>query len=70
MLATLCDGPRLWRLAPLIPLFAFLTEFAQHCAEVKLGMFVSPAAFKVLQNDPTRWAFGFNRSLAASEVLC
>ena len=59
MLATFRDGPRLWWLAPLIPLLAFLPEFAQHIAEIKLGMFASPEAFKALQNDPTRWAFGY-----------
>ena len=59
LLATFRDGPRLWWLAPLIPLFAFLPEFFQHCAEIKLGMFASPAAFKALQNDPTRWGFGY-----------
>ncbi len=59
LLATFRDGPRLWWLAPLIPLLAFLPEFAQHVAEIKLGMFASPQAFKALQNDPTRWAFGY-----------
>ena len=59
LLATFRDGPRLWWLAPLIPLLAFLPEFAQHAAEIKLGMFASPQAFKALQNDPTRWAFGY-----------
>ena len=59
LLATFRDGPRLWWLAPLIPLFAFLPEFIQHCAEINLGMFDSPAAFKALQNDPTRWGFGY-----------
>lgn len=59
IVATLRDGPRLFWLAPLIPAFAILPEFVQHVAEIKLGMFASPAAFKALQNDPTRWAFGY-----------
>ena len=59
LVATFIDGPRLWWLAPLIPLFAFVPEFAQHVAEIKLGMFASPEAFKALQNDPTRWGFGY-----------
>ena len=59
LLATFRNGPRLWWLAPLIPLFAFFPVFAQHVAEIKLGMFASPEAFKALQNDLTRWAFGY-----------
>lgn len=59
LLATFRDGARLWWIAPAIPLIAFLPEFAQHVAEIELGMFTSPEAFKALQNDPTRWAFGY-----------
>ncbi len=59
LLATFRDGTRLLWLAPVIALIAGLPEFAQHIAEIKLGMFVSPAAFKALQDDPTRWAFGY-----------
>ncbi len=59
IVATLRDGPRLFWLAPLIPAFAILPEFVQHVAEIKLGMFAGPAAFKALANDPTRWAFGY-----------
>ncbi len=59
LLATFRDGPQLWWLAPLIPFLAFLPEFAQHMAEIKLGLFASPEAFKALQNDPNRWAFGY-----------
>ena len=59
LIATFRDGTRLLWIAPLIALIAGLTEFAQHIAEIKLGMFASPAAFKALQNDPLRWNFGY-----------
>ena len=59
LLATFRDGTRLLWLAPLIALFAGLTEFAQHVGEIELGMFASPAAFKALQNNPLRWNFGY-----------
>ena len=59
LLATFRDGTRLLWIAPLIALIAGLTEFAQHIAEINLGMFASPAAFKALQNDPLRWNFGY-----------
>ena len=59
LLATFRDGTRLLWLAPLIPLIAGLTEFAQHIAEINLGMFASPEAFKALQNDALRWNFGY-----------
>lgn len=45
--------------APAIAALAVLPEFAQHVAEVKLGMFESREAFRALANDPTRWAFGY-----------
>ncbi len=59
LVATFRDGSRLLWLAPLIALIAGLPEFAQHVAEIKLGMFTSAEAFKALQNDPARWAFGY-----------
>ena len=59
LLATFRDGTRLLWIAPLIALIAGLTEFAQHMAEIKLGMFANHEAFKALQNDPLRWAFGY-----------
>ena len=34
-------------------------EFLQHIAEIRLGMFESRGAFKALQLDPTRMAFGY-----------
>lgn len=57
-LAVLRDGPRLFLLAPLIPLIAMVPEFLQHVAEIRLGMFASLDAFKALSFDHTRIAFG------------
>ncbi|WP_120716367.1 hypothetical protein [Tsuneonella amylolytica] len=56
---TLRDGVRLWWLAPLIPLISAVPEFAQHVAEVNLGMFASKEAFRELANDPARWSYGY-----------
>ena len=55
--AVLIDGPRVWVLAPIIPLIAILPEFAQHIVEISLGMFESEERFKELGMDPLRWAF-------------
>lgn len=56
---TLRDGVRLWWLAPIIPLISAIPEFAQHVAEIDMGMFASKEAFNALGNDPQRWAFGY-----------
>ena len=56
---TLVGGTKLFVLAPLIPLLAIVPEFAQHVAEIRLGMFESRTAFAALAMDPTRWAFGY-----------
>jgi len=53
------DGVRLLWLAPLIPLLAILPEFAQHVAEVRLGMFENREAFAELAMDPARMSFGY-----------
>lgn len=45
--------------APAIVALIVVPEFAQHVAEIQLGMFESKEAFKALSNDPTRWAFGY-----------
>ena len=58
------DGPRLFLLAPLIPLLAIVPEAAQHVLEFKLGMFASMAAFKAHQMDHLRWAFGIPKLIA------
>lgn len=53
------DSGRIWLLAPIIPLIAILPEFAQHVAEIRMGMFDSPEAARALSNDPVRWTFGY-----------
>lgn len=47
-----------WK-APLVLGLIVVPEFAQHVAEIRLGMFESREAFIELQHDPTRWAFGY-----------
>ncbi|PEQ11564.1 hypothetical protein B2G71_15650 [Novosphingobium sp. PC22D] len=56
--ATSRDSLQLFRLAPLIPLVAVLTEFAQHVAEVRIGLFVDSDSFNRLSRDATRLAWG------------
>lgn len=48
----------LW-LAPAVLALVVIPEFAQHVVEIRIGMFESVEGARVLQNDPTRWAFGF-----------
>lgn len=57
--AVLRDGVRIWWLAPVIPLLIVLPEFAQHVAEIRLGMFEGGDAARAAANDPARWAFGY-----------
>lgn len=59
LIAVIRDGFRIWWLAPLIPLVAALPEFAQHVAEIQLGMFDSREAAQAIGNSDTRWAFGY-----------
>lgn len=59
LLAAYRLGGRTLVVAPIIAAVAILPEFAQHAAEIKLGMFESKEAFAALNNDPTRWAFGY-----------
>jgi hypothetical protein len=54
--------------APAVAALAVMPEFAQHVAEIQLGMFVSRDAFVALQADPTRMAFGVVK--VAGLVLC
>lgn len=56
--AVLRDGPKLFLLAPLIPLIVMVPEFVQHLAEIRLGMFTSLDVFKALSYDNTRMTFG------------
>ncbi len=50
---------RMWLVAPAILAIAVVPEFAQHAAEVRLGMFESREAFRALANDPLRWTFAY-----------
>lgn len=45
--------------APLIIALVVLPEFAQHVAEIKLGMFDSREAAVAVANHPLRWTFGY-----------
>ncbi len=49
---------------PLLFLVPVLAEFAQHIAEMQIGMYDSPAAAQALENDPLRMALGFIKTLA------
>lgn len=53
------DGVAIWWLAPLIPALVVLPEFAQHIAEIQLGMFESEEQAKLASEHPTRWIFGY-----------
>ena len=48
----------LW-LAPAVLALVVIPEFAQHVVEIRIGMFESAEAARSLQNEPTRWAFGY-----------
>jgi len=49
----------LFWIGPAVVAFVVVPEFAQHVAEIRLGMFDSVAAAKLAGNDPLRWAFGY-----------
>ncbi|PSJ40880.1 hypothetical protein C7I55_11435 [Sphingomonas deserti] len=57
--ATLRLGLRTVPAAPALMAIAILPEFAQHAAEVHLGMYDSRAAFRAAGDDPLRWAFAY-----------
>lgn len=52
-------GLGLFLVAPVAVALVVVPEFAQHVAEIRLGMFDSRAAAHALADDPTRWAFGY-----------
>lgn len=52
-------GVSLFRVGPIVVALVVLPEFAQHIAEIHLGMFDSRAAAQAAANDPLRWAFGY-----------
>ena len=56
---TAWGGLSLFWLAPLIPLIAIAPEFAQHVAEIQLGMFDSEAAFNADASSEKRWFFAY-----------
>lgn len=49
----------LFWIGPAVVALVVVPEFAQHVAEIHLGMFDSAAAAKLAGNDPVRWAFGY-----------
>ena len=57
--ATLGLGVRTWWAAPALVAIAVLPEFAQHAAEVQLGMYESKEAFRAAGDHPLRWAFAY-----------
>ena len=52
-------GVSMFWLAPAVLALVVIPEFAQHVVEIRLGMFESAEAARSIQNDPTRWAFGY-----------
>ena len=52
-------GGRTLLVAPGIVAIAVIPEFAQHVAEISLGMFDSREASRALANDSVRWGFGY-----------
>jgi len=55
---------RLFSLAPVIVLIPIAFEFAQHLAEVQIGMFESRESFASLALDPRRLTFGYGKIAA------
>ena len=49
----------LFWIGPAVVALVVVPEFAQHVAEIHIGMFDSAAAAKLAGNDPLRWAFGY-----------
>ena len=52
-------GVSMLLLAPGVLALVVVPEFAQHVVEIRLGMFESAEAARAIQNDPTRWGFGY-----------
>jgi hypothetical protein len=59
VVATFRLGARTALVAPVLLAVSVLPEFAQHAAEVHLGMYESRAAFRAAGDDPLRWAFAY-----------
>ncbi|WP_426266696.1 hypothetical protein [Sphingomonas sp. LHG3443-2] len=60
-----------FRAAPFLLALVIVPEFAQHVAEISLGMFDSREAAMAVANHPLRWAFGFAKiaGLVAAMLL-
>ena len=58
-LETARDGVAIWWLAPIIPALVVIPEFAQHVAEIQLGMFESEEQAKLASESSTRMTFGY-----------
>lgn len=56
---TFLGGLSLFWLAPVIPLISIIPEFAQHVAEIQLGMFDSKEAFNAEAMSNERWFFAY-----------
>ncbi|QZD94465.1 hypothetical protein [Qipengyuania gelatinilytica] len=56
---TFLGGISLLWLAPIIPLISIVPEFAQHVAEIQLGMFDSKEAFSAKAMSEERWFFAY-----------
>jgi hypothetical protein len=52
-------GGKAITIIPALLAIAVIPEFAQHVAEIHLGMFTNSDAFHAHGNDPLRWAFGY-----------
>lgn len=52
-------GGTMFLVAPAIVAVAVLPEFAQHVAEIWLGMFDSREAARAIADSPVRWGFGY-----------
>ncbi|UAB78146.1 hypothetical protein INR77_15605 [Erythrobacter sp. SCSIO 43205] len=58
-LTTARDGIAIWWMAPIIPALVVLPEFAQHIAEIQLGMFENEEQAKLASETSTRMSFGY-----------
>lgn len=52
-------GVSLFWIGPAVVALVVIPEFAQHVAEIHIGMFESRDIARTLGNDPLRWAFGY-----------
>lgn len=63
LLAAIADyvrlGVSLFWIGPAVVALVVVPEFAQHVAEIQLGMFDSREAAIAVSQDGTRWAFGY-----------